>query len=401
MRFASFVHPHIGGTFTAFLRLREGLALQGIEALWLDVGEDARQAYDAPEWSAHREYGIPAPGAPTPKDLVASTIETIERERLDGVFVNVLTDPVLTSVARHLPERIVRVMVVHNITPGTYEAARAVRDHVHVTIGVSPRIRDDLVSGYGFDPQRTRWVGNAPSPRTCRPRPARSGPLKLLFVGRIEDASKGVFFLSWIMRDLPPEITLTIAGDGPDLARLKRASAPFGDRVRFLGSVDPEAVADLFLEHDVLLAPSRFEGYPMVIVDAMSCGCVPVVSRIRGVTDVIVRDRSDGLLFDVGDVQAAVACVMEIATGRASQAAMSASSMQIAQRLGGVAEMGQGYADAIRDCGALPLPTRPLALDEWRLPRGLRRSLRSYLPAPVKNMLRTVRERAQAEDGAP
>lgn len=400
MRFASFVHPHIGGTFTAYLRLREGLALQGIDALWLDVGESARRAFEAPQWAAFRPFGLPVPEAASPKELVGAVIDTVARENIDGVFVNVLTDPVLTSVARHLPERVVRVMIVHNITPGTYDAARAVRDHVHVTIGVSPRIRDDLVSGYGFDPYRTRWVANAPSPAPDRPRPGRTGAMKLLFVGRIEDASKGVFFLPRIMRELPPEITLTVAGDGPDLDRLRRACAPLGERVRFLGAVAPDAVADLCLRHDALVAPSRFEGYGMVIVEAMVCGCAPVVSRIRGVTDMIVRDGVDGALFDVGDAPAAAARIRELAGDAAKLEAMSAMARRVSERLGGAAEMGRDYAAAIRECGRLPLPAPPLSIDDWRLPRGLRRSLRSYLPASVKNILRTVRERTPIEDGA-
>lgn len=400
MRFASFVHPHIGGTFTAYLRLREGLAPHGVDMWWLDVGEGARRAFEAPEWAEHRAYGLRIPDAPTPKQLVAEVLAAVERERLDGVVVNVLTDPVLTSVARYLPERVVRLMVVHNITPGTYEAARAVRDHVHCTIGVSPRIRDDLVAQYGFDARRTRWVPNGSTPPPDRPREPRTGPLRLLFVGRVEDASKGVFFLPRIMRELPPEIRLTIAGDGPDLSRLKRLCVPLGDRVRFLGAVQPDAVPDLFLSHDALLVPSRFEGYGMVVVDAMACGCVPIVSRIRGVTDMIVDHGVDGALFEIGDVKAAAEAVAALDRSPQTLAAMSARATQLSSRMGSIAAMGQGYADAIRDCGALPLPSPPLKLEEWRLPRGLRRSLRSYLPASVKNMLRTVRERAPVKDGS-
>ncbi|MDX7324888.1 glycosyltransferase, partial [Providencia rettgeri] len=56
----------------------------------------------------------------------------------------------------------------------------------------------------------------------------------------------------------------------------------------FLGAVHPEAVFDLLLRHDVLVMPSRFEGFGLTITEAMSAGCIPVVSRIRGVTDTIV-----------------------------------------------------------------------------------------------------------------
>jgi hypothetical protein len=50
-------------------------------------------------------------------------------------------------------------MIVHSITPGTYAAARSIRDYVHATVGVS-RISDDLVQRAGFAPGHTHVIGN-------------------------------------------------------------------------------------------------------------------------------------------------------------------------------------------------------------------------------------------------
>lgn len=106
---------------------------------------------------------------------------------------------------RYLPADILRIMIVHNITPGTYAAARAIRDHVHATVGVSKRCRD-LVRQHGFDASRTLVIPHGLNRDIHLSRnvqkPDESGPLRLLYLGRMEDNSKGIFWLPNILREL-------------------------------------------------------------------------------------------------------------------------------------------------------------------------------------------------------
>src|SRR5690606_4351058 len=143
------------------------------------------------------------------------------------VIVNVLADQVQMNIVRYLAPDILRLMIVHNMTPGTYAAARALRPHVHAAVCVSVRCRDDLVGQHGFSPARTFVVANAVCEDAVAPderssRPAGEG-LRLLYLGRIEDASKGVLWLPRLAAELPRTPRLTIAGEGSDLPSLKKA----------------------------------------------------------------------------------------------------------------------------------------------------------------------------------
>ena len=398
MKFGFFVFPHLGGTYSVFRNLREGLAAEGIELCWLSASGAAHDAAAGAFFCAERAAGrlVGRPGD-TPAAQARALREVLLDEGFDGVVVNVLADPAETNLVRYLPPGLLRVMIVHNITPGTYAAAAAIRDHVHATVAISPRIRDDLIGALGFEAARLHLIPHGVA-RLAAPRVRRvkGSPLRVLFLGRIDEQAKGVSWLPAIYRDLGRPAALTIAGDGPDLPKLRRQLAPL-DRVRFLGGVAPDAARRLFAAHDVFLMPSRFEGFGMVLAEAMSAGCVPVASRISGVTDAIVTHGRDGLLFPVGRTQAAAAAIDSLAADPARLNAMSrAAAIGVRERFSlerCAASYGALFARLAADPPAVP-PARDFG--GWALPRGLRPGLRTRLPPPVKNVMREWRERLAA-----
>jgi len=397
MKLAYLGYPHLGGTYVVFRRLRSGLAAAGTEIRWLAAGSAAHAAFAAPCWADERQHGSVA-GHPDAdeRSLGLALLRFIQQEHFDGVFVNVLTSRAEMNVARYLPGTITRIMLVHNITPGTYAAAHAIRDYVHATIGVSPRIRRELVGRYRFDPARTFAIPNGVERAAASLRTPHDGPLRLIYLGRIEDAAKGVFLLPDILDGLDPGITLTVAGGGPDLAALRGRCARFGRRIAFAGEVRPEQVPNLLMAHDVLLMPSRFEGFGLTLVEAMVVGCVPVVTRISGVTDTIVTDGWDGLLFKSCDVRAARFAVSRLAEDRVALQVMSDAARVTAAGPFAVERMAARYQEVIELARSRPAAVVPLDPGRWQLPGGMRPALRTFLPARTKNFLRMVRERTAA-----
>ncbi|MEK1886684.1 MAG: glycosyltransferase family 4 protein [Phyllobacterium sp.] len=398
MKFAYFVVPHIGGTYTVFKQLRKGLVDYGIDVRWLGFG--GKDPTKSPEWKSEAGIGtmVETPETLDECEQARCLAAAVLEGGFDGVFVNVLANRTQMNIARYLPKHILRIMIVHNITPGTYEAAGAIRDHVHATIGVSERCRTDLVERYRFDEDRTFVIPNAIDITPYKGmRPASRGEgdnLKTLFLGRIEDSSKGVFWLPTILDNSPSSVRMTIAGNGPDLEQLRNRMSRHSERVTFLGAVSPDRVPDLLHSHDALVMPSRFEGYPLTLIEAMAAGCVPIVSHIRGVTDTIVKNGSNGFLFPVGDCQAAGRLVARLQGDRAEFASASGAARQIAEQSFTVEGMASRYYNVIsRMRVKRPVLAPALDLDDWALPRGLRPGLRTYLPKPVKNWLRVVRER--------
>lgn len=397
MRAAFFVFPHVGGTFQVFRQLREGMRPLGIDVQWIGVGDGAHRSLAEARWNGERSTGllVGRPGD-SESSLARQLFAALTEGGFGAVFVNVLADAVQTNLVRYLPPHILRIMIVHNITPGTYAAARAVRDHVHATVAISPRVRDDLLRRHGFAAERVTLIPHAVDlPEVS----AREGSdtdrdLRVLFLGRIEDTSKGVLSLVDIMKRLPPEITLTVAGEGPDLGKLVERSRELGDRISFLGSVPYRASAELLARHDVMIMPSRFEGFGLTLVEAMAAGCVPVVSRIKGVTDWIVEDGRHGLLFPIDNPAAAAAQIRSLHGDRRRLRAIAAAAREKVRRDFRRDVMASRYAHLLQTVRAAPPPLpAPLELDRWELPRGLRRSLRSSMPPPLKNLLRRLNER--------
>ena len=102
------------------------------------------------------------------------------------------------------------------------------------------------------------------------------------------------------------EFRLKIAGDGPELARLKSLAAEYSlnDSVEFLGSLTPDCVAGLMHENDLFLATSdRSEGWGATINEAMACGCCVVASDAMGSVPYLVKDGVTGLRFESGSLE--------------------------------------------------------------------------------------------------
>ncbi len=397
MKLAYFVFPHAGGTYSVFRNLRNGLLPFGIDLRWMGVGGSARKAAESPEWASERDLGF-AVGhdRQSDVDMAQEIIHLLEQEEFSGVFVNVLGGRVETNVMRYLPERLLKIMVVHTITPATYAAARSIREHVHATICVSPRIQADLTGRHGFDERWTITIPNGVdlSRGGLSESQREERGADIIFLGRIDDSSKGVFWLPEILRQLPEEIRLTVAGDGPDLPRLRRKCADLGERVTFLGAVPAARVGTLLSEHGIFLMPSRYEGYPVALIEAMAAGCVPVASQIKGVTSAIVTHGEDGLLFPIGDRHRAALSIRELSDHPERLASMSRRARAKAHAAFNLTVMSDAYRDLLRRLSRDPPRTAtPLPIQHWSMAGGLEPSLRSYLPVPVKNFLRLTKER--------
>jgi glycosyltransferase involved in cell wall biosynthesis len=95
-----------------------------------------------------------------------------------------------------------------------------------------------------------------------------------------------------------------IAGIGPDEAMLRSLAADLGvqDRITFLGFItDKSELKALYLKCGVFALPSAYEGLPLVLLEAMACGCSVVVSDIRAF-DGLVFNGVNGVVLPVGAV---------------------------------------------------------------------------------------------------
>lgn len=124
---------------------------------------------------------------------------------------------------------------------------------------------------------------------SCTKLPAEARGTGLLAVGMMRAAAKLPSFalIAQTLALLPDTTQLEIAGDGPARAQVKAAMAPLGDRVRFLGALDDEALTAAYLRAGALIWPGVEEAFGMVYLEAQAHG-LPVIAQDRpGVRDVL------------------------------------------------------------------------------------------------------------------
>ncbi len=123
-----------------------------------------------------------------------------------------------------------------------------------------------------------------------------SGPFRIVQVGRLLMAEKGQDVLIdaiGLLREKNIDVTADIIGAGPSEAELndRIRSAGLEGSVNMLGAKTQDYISRHLAEYDLLVQPSRMEGFGLTIVEAMS-SCVPVlVSDLEALTEVIDNGR--------------------------------------------------------------------------------------------------------------
>ncbi len=135
--------------------------------------------------------------------------------------------------------------------------------------------------------------------------PAKDGPLRLVFVGRFA-FNKGIDVLMDVAVRLAAEglegaVQFQLAGSGPLLESYRAKGLP--PNVQLLGRVDDAALARLYAECHALVLPTRFEGMPTVVLEAMAQARPVFVSDVGAAAE-LVTSGVNGYLLPPGDAGA-------------------------------------------------------------------------------------------------
>ncbi len=192
-------------------------------------------------------------------------------------------------------------------------------------------------------------VPNPVELNTAHERFSLSPTIHLLFLGKICD-DKGIFSLIEYLKTnkyfLDNRLKLAIGGIGDDARLLSVISSLCVSNIEFHGWADESTKKQLLDECDIFILPSRYEGLPVSILEAMAYRKPIIATDVGGISS-IVKPGYNGWLFDSNDIGQLDLILDEIFTNRlllrtygmnSYQEASKYSSEEVVHTLSGIYE---------------------------------------------------------------
>lgn len=346
-------------------------------------------------WSRLAELGLK--GESIPRQSWDSLVSHVTRlatwlsaQNFDLLVVNVgsSNSRPLQLCLHFLPDTLPVVILLHNDHVAVYDVAGINRAAWNCAVGVSRQVQQAAAARFPQKP--VHYIPNGialPTAEQLSNRQPWTTPLRLLFVGRLEDQSKGIFRLPAILnqcrqRQFP--VHLTVIGEGADEALLAQLFNATGnnDLVAWRGPQTHEAVLAAMRSHHSLLLPSNYEGLPIVLLEAQANGCVPIAARLPGSTDLAMQGGVYGILVTPDDVDGYVKGIEQLLIPEQWYAFRTAGIAGMQQHFS-LHQMGEQYLTLF---AALCQNSYPLPLTRTHLRRqGLSPfRWRDYLPVRIQ-----------------
>jgi glycosyltransferase involved in cell wall biosynthesis len=349
----------IGGAEQHLLQLLPALRERDIDArvLSLDAGADSERFHRALD-----DRGVPwrrvATGLDVSPRLAGAVVRATRAERPDLLHTHMVHADIYGSIAANVL-RVPFVSSRHNddrylLGPFRY-VDRAFMKRVRRLIAISDSVREFLVRAglpdeklltihYGLDE-----LPSAPSEITPEQAgiPAES-PL-VLAIGRLIEQKDHATLLRAFARvhDRVPSARLAILGWGVLERQTRDLVQKLGlaDVVVLPGRVEPRG----WLQRaDVFAHSSRWEGFGIVLLEAMLAGLPVVATRVSAVPE-IVADGQTGVLVEVGDSAAVAAALTDLLDDPARRDALGNAGLARARAEFSVARMTRRTIDVYRD----------------------------------------------------
>ncbi len=173
--------------------------------------------------------------------------------------------------------------------------------------------------------------------------------LKLVFMGRLV-REKGVFEIIEavaLLQQQGIDVSLAIAGVGPEQARLARRIAELGleRSIAMKGAVFGAEKHALWLESDIFVFPTFYrEGLPYALLESMAAGTVPVACRVGAIPDVI-EDQKQGLFVQPQDPSGLAAVVKRLHDDRDMLARLGSEARRTVSDRYTLAQFGDRFVE--------------------------------------------------------
>lgn len=299
--------------------------------------------------SLYRQEGVAveeiAVGRVTPV-TVARLREVIGRWQVGIIHAHDHRASLISWLAKGRTARLILISHLHNTNPWLRRPHPCrflelfLRNRYHLSLACSQQVRDYFLR---YNPrlqaEKIVTVRNGIELPRAEPTDPREVRRELALpergfvfgtVGRLVP-QKGIDLLLAAFRRVAaaiPDSCLLIVGAGPEEGKLRALSREFGRRVVFAGY--REDVNRLFQAMDVFVLPSRWEGLPVVILEALVAQLPVVATDVGGVKEAVLPGKT-GLLVPRGDVEALAEGMIRLYRDRKLAAALAAAGRKLVE----------------------------------------------------------------------
>lgn len=251
------------------------------------------------------------------RDLTPEMITEFEHEFIEAVDKAVDNlDPdliichhlfLLTALVRkHFPDR--KIFGISHGTdlrqvincPALAELVKPEVARLDMALALHEEQAGQIMELFGMDPVHVKVIGSGYNDRLFNTEGRQSyeddDPVRLCYAGKIS-RPKGVPEMLEALASLAsdpevPEFRLAMAGGCQDEA-LKGSLDALPPYINYLGQIPQDMLAEVLRSSDVFVLPSFFEGLPLVLIEAMASGAVPVSTDLPGVREWIDSNVKD------------------------------------------------------------------------------------------------------------
>ena len=276
----------------------------------------------------------------------------LKREKPDVIHVHLFALKYVGAAAVGLS--IPLVHTIHNVASYDAEHDKAVNKYLYTTgkavpVSLSREIQKTVVEFYGLPESATPVIFNGIDLESCIPKSdyTLSSPAGIIHVGRFWEQKNHECMVRALklLKDRGCPVVLDCFGEGSLLEPTRALARELGveDSIRFRGLTD--RVFPHLNRADLFILPSKWEGMPMTIIEAMGTGLPVIASDVGGVADMITTGRN-GLLIrpDPRELADAIARLLE---DDALRAQLGRNALADSIRFSGAA-MARSYLELYR-----------------------------------------------------
>lgn len=276
-------------------------------------------------------------------------------------------------VVARLSNRVKVIGLIHADYELEYNQIERLGNYFNAIVAVSDPIQFNAIHRYAPLGIRTTTIRNAVPGLERMPEKPADGPLRICYSGELRHAQKKLNDMVQVILRLHAknvDFEMTFLGDGAMRAELEEPLRPLMamGKVRFAGRLPMNELLDELKRYHVFMLTSEFEGLSIALLEAMSRGCIPVVTDLV-TQSLVTRNGVNSFCLPVGDIDGFVSRLTSLAHDPELRRQMGNAAFQtIADDGYRIQDMLQAYIRLFAQVNTMEAERRFVRHRGWMMP---------------------------------